>query len=91
MKNFRKVAVVQWIYVLLTTPLFAQNQSDTCHPCDEIHRMDSAHIVVWHSGVQATHLHAEEHNCSYDYKEEGKILLKKQIDVGKLEIKLNRL
>lgn len=60
MKNFRKVAVVQWIYVLLTTPLFAQNQSDTCHPCDEIHRMDSAHIVVWHSGVQASHLHAED-------------------------------
>lgn len=31
-----------------------------------------------------THLHAETHSCTYDYKEEGKTLIKKQIDVGKL-------
>lgn len=60
MKNIRKLAVVQLIYVLLTTPLFAQSNTDSCHPCDEIHRMDSTHIVVWHNGVQASHLHTED-------------------------------
>ena len=60
MKNIRKLAVVQLICILLTTPLFTQSNADSCHPCDEIHRMDSTHIVIWHSGVQASHLHAED-------------------------------
>jgi hypothetical protein len=35
-----------------------------------------------------THLHAEEHKCTYDYKSEAKEQLKKQIDVGPLSEKL---
>jgi len=38
-----------------------------------------------------THLYAEEHNCQYDYKAEGKILLKKLNDVGPLSSKLERM
>jgi hypothetical protein len=38
-----------------------------------------------------THLHAEEHNCTYDYKEEGKALLKKRNDCGPLEVKINKI
>lgn len=38
-----------------------------------------------------THLHAEEHNCTYDYKKEGHELIKKQIDVGPLSSKLERI
>ena len=35
-----------------------------------------------------SHLHAEEHSCTYDYKEEAKGVLKKQIDVGPLSEKI---
>lgn len=38
-----------------------------------------------------THLHAEEHNCNYNYKEEGKELLKKMNDVGPLTTKLDKI
>ena len=38
-----------------------------------------------------THLHAEEHGCTYDYKQEGQALLKKQIEVGPLSSKLERI
>ena len=38
-----------------------------------------------------THLHAELHNCTYDYKEEGKTQIKKQIDVGKLVEKVMKI
>jgi predicted nucleic acid binding AN1-type Zn finger protein len=37
-----------------------------------------------------SHLHAEEHECSYDYKKEAQNILKKQIDIGKLDIKIER-
>lgn len=38
-----------------------------------------------------THLHAEEHNCTFDYKLESQILLKKQIDVGSLVVKVEKI
>ena len=38
-----------------------------------------------------THLYAEEHNCTYDYKTEGQIQLKKIIDVGPLSSKLEKI
>ncbi len=38
-----------------------------------------------------THLYAEEHNCTYDYKSEGKAQLKKQIEVGPLSTKLEKI
>jgi hypothetical protein len=38
-----------------------------------------------------THLHAEEHNCTFDYQKEGKDLLKKQNDVGELSVKLEKI
>jgi hypothetical protein len=38
-----------------------------------------------------THLHAEEHNCNYNYKEEGKELLKKINEVGPLTTKLDKI
>lgn len=38
-----------------------------------------------------THLHAEEHNCTYNYKKEGQDLLKKQNDVGQLAVKLDKI
>jgi hypothetical protein len=38
-----------------------------------------------------THLQAEIHNCNFDYKEEGQALLKKLIDIGPLDIKLNKI
>ena len=38
-----------------------------------------------------SHLHAEEHNCTYDYKTEGLVLLKKQIEIGPLSIKLDKI
>ena len=38
-----------------------------------------------------THLHAEEHNCTYDYKTEGQAQLKKQIDIGPLSTKLEKI
>jgi hypothetical protein len=38
-----------------------------------------------------THLHAEEHKCTYDYKHEGQELLKKQIEIGPLAIKLEKI
>jgi hypothetical protein len=37
------------------------------------------------------HLHAEEHECTFDYKLEGKQLLNKQINVGSLEKKLDKI
>lgn len=38
-----------------------------------------------------SHLHAEEHNCTYDYKTEGQAYLKKQMDIGPLSSKLERI
>jgi hypothetical protein len=38
-----------------------------------------------------SHLRAEEHICTYDYKSEGKEYLKKQIDVGKLSSKVEKI
>lgn len=38
-----------------------------------------------------THLHAEEHNCTFNYKEEGQNILKKQIEIGPLAVKLEKL
>lgn len=35
-----------------------------------------------------THLRAEEHNCTYNYKQEE---LKKKIDVGPLSSKINKI
>ena len=35
-----------------------------------------------------THLHAEEHKCTYDYQADAKQILKKQIEVGPLTEKL---
>lgn len=35
-----------------------------------------------------THLHAENHKCSFDYQAEAKQQLKKQIDIGPLAEKL---
>ncbi len=35
-----------------------------------------------------THLHAEAHKCDYDYQQEGKEQLKKQIDIGPLTEKV---
>ena len=37
------------------------------------------------------HLQAEEHQCTYDYKLEGKNKIKKEIDIGKLSDKLERI
>jgi hypothetical protein len=37
-----------------------------------------------------THLHAEAHNCTYDYKQEGQELLKKQMEIGPLVSKIER-
>lgn len=37
-----------------------------------------------------SHLHAEEHNCTYDYKGEGQTQLKK-LNVGTLDIKLEKI
>jgi hypothetical protein len=37
-----------------------------------------------------THLHAEEHNCTYNYKQEGQELLKKQMEIGPLISKVER-
>jgi len=38
-----------------------------------------------------SHLQAEEHQCTYDYKIDGKDKIKKEIDVGKLSDKLERI
>ncbi len=38
-----------------------------------------------------THLHAEEHNCTFNYKEEGKEILKKRNDAGQLSVKLEKI
>jgi hypothetical protein len=38
-----------------------------------------------------THLHYEEHNCTYNYKEEAINNLKKQMEVGSLVDKLERI
>ena len=37
-----------------------------------------------------THLHAEEHNCTYNYKQEAQDRLKKQIEIGPLVSKIER-
>jgi hypothetical protein len=37
-----------------------------------------------------SHLHAEEHNCTYNYKQEGQDLLKKQLEIGPLISKVER-
>jgi hypothetical protein len=38
-----------------------------------------------------SHLHAEEHNCTFDYKKEGGANLKRQMDIGSLYEKINRI
>ena len=38
-----------------------------------------------------SHLHAEEHACTYDYKSEGQAQLKKQNDTGPLSVKLEKI
>jgi hypothetical protein len=38
-----------------------------------------------------THLHAEEHSCTFNYKEEGKEILKKRNDAGQLSVKLEKI
>jgi hypothetical protein len=38
-----------------------------------------------------SHLHAEEHGCTFDYKTEGQAQLKKQNDVGPLSCKLEKI
>lgn len=38
-----------------------------------------------------THLHAEEHNCTFNYQEEAKLLLKKQYEIGPLSIKMEKI
>ena len=38
-----------------------------------------------------THLYAEEHNCTYDYKSEAQAQLKKQIEIGPLSTKLEKI
>ncbi len=38
-----------------------------------------------------THLHAEEHRCTYDYKSEGKAHLKKIYEVGPLSSKIEKI
>ena len=38
-----------------------------------------------------THLQAEEHACTYDYKSEGKTTLKKVLEVGPLSIKIEKI
>ncbi len=38
-----------------------------------------------------SHLHAEEHNCNFNYKEEGQALLRKQNDVGPLSSKIEKI
>ena len=38
-----------------------------------------------------THLHSEEHNCTFDYKKEAQALIKKQNDIGPLSSKLERI
>lgn len=37
------------------------------------------------------HLQAEEHNCKYNYKKEGQELLKKQMEIGRLAIKVEKI
>ncbi len=38
-----------------------------------------------------SHLHAELHNCTFDYQKEGKELLKKQLEIGPLKEKLEKI
>jgi hypothetical protein len=38
-----------------------------------------------------SHLRAEEHNCTYNYKQEGQQNLKKQMEIGQLAIKLEKI
>ena len=39
-----------------------------------------------------THLHAEEHSCTFNYKQQYQELLKKQIeDIGPLSIKVEKI
>ncbi len=38
-----------------------------------------------------THLHAEEHGCTFDYKEQAHAELKKKYETGSLEHKLDKI
>ena len=38
-----------------------------------------------------THLHAQFHDCKFDYKAEAQIQLKKQMDIGPLRYKLEQI
>lgn len=38
-----------------------------------------------------THLHAEDHNCTFDYKAEGHLLLKAHLEVGPLKDKIEKI
>ncbi len=37
-----------------------------------------------------THLQPEIHNCTFDYKKEGLLILKKQMEIGPLISKIER-
>lgn len=38
-----------------------------------------------------SHLHAEAHNCTFDYHKEAKELLKRQLEIGPLKEKLEKI
>lgn len=38
-----------------------------------------------------SHLQAEEHNCTFDYKKEGQDIIRKQIDKGPLSEKVSKI
>ncbi len=38
-----------------------------------------------------SHLHAEAHNCNYDYHTEAKEILKRQLDIGQLKEKMEKI
>lgn len=38
-----------------------------------------------------THLHAEEHGCTFNYREEAQSILKKQNEVGALSVKIEKI
>ena len=38
-----------------------------------------------------SHLHAEEHNCTFNYREEAQLQLKKNMKIGPLVHKLEKL
>ncbi len=49
------------------------------------------HICKCKKQFCISHLQAEEHNCTYDYKLEGRKKIKQENDVGPLSDKLERI